>query len=162
MGKIVLSLFLTLMLISFSIGETKQKKEPVVIEANELIFEQRSNKAVYTGDVVVKKGDMTLYADKIEIFLDKSNDISKIIATGNVRFYKKPDKEGRGEIVIYEKKSNSITLKGKNAFLKQGDNIVEGEVIVYHIDTETTEVKSNKKKQRVKTILFPKEKGGNK
>ncbi|RUM62424.1 MAG: lipopolysaccharide transport periplasmic protein LptA, partial [Persephonella sp.] len=89
-------------------------------------------------------------------------DISKIVATGNVRFYKKPDREGRGNIAIYEKKSDTITLKGKNAILKQSENIVEGELIVYHIDTEITEVKSNREKQRVKTILFPKEKGGNK
>ncbi len=162
MRKIVFSIFLALVFISFSFGENKQNTEPIVIEANELVFNQKSNKAVYTGNVIAKKGDMTLYADKMEIFLDKTGDVSKIIATGNVRFYKKPDKEGRGNVVIYEKKSDTITLKGKNAILKQSENIVEGELIVYHIDTEITEVKSNREKQRVKTILFPKEKGGNK
>jgi len=162
MRKIVFSIFLALVFISFSFGENKQNTEPIVIEANELIFNQKSNKAVYTGNVIAKKGDMTLYADMMEIFLDKDGDISKIVATGNVRFYKKPDREGRGNIAIYEKKSDTITLKGKNAILKQSENIVEGELIVYHIDTEITEVKSNREKQRVKTILFPKEKGGNK
>ncbi len=160
MRKIVFSIFLALAFISFSFGENKQNTEPIVIEANELVFNQKSNKAVYTGNVIAKKGDMTLYADKMEIFLDKTGDVSKIIATGNVRFYKKPDREGRGNIAIYEKKSNTITLKGKNAILKQGENLVEGEVIIYHIDTEITEVKSNREKQRVKTILFPKEKRG--
>ena len=162
MRKIVFSIFLALVFISFSFGENKQNTEPIVIEANELVFNQKSNKAVYTGNVIAKKGDMTLYADMMEIFLDKDGDISKIVATGNVRFYKKPDREGRGNIAIYEKKSDTITLKGKNAILKQSENIVEGELIVYHIDTEITEVKSNREKQRVKTILFPKEKGGNK
>ncbi len=162
MRKIVFSVFLALILISFSFGEDKRNAEPIVIEANELVFNQKSNKAVYTGNVIAKKGDMTLYADKMEILLDKNGDISKIIATGNVRFYKKPDREGKGNIVIYEKESDTITLKGKNAVLKQGENIVEGEFIVYHIDTEITEVKSNRSKQRVKTVLFPREKGGNK
>jgi len=160
--KIVFSIFLALIFISSSFSENKKSVEPIVIEANELVFNQKSNKAVYTGNVIVKKGDMTLYADKMEIFLDRNGDISKIVATGDVRFYKKPDKEGRGNIAIYEKKSDTITLKGQNAVLKQGENIVEGEFIVYHIDTEITEVKSNKKKQRVKTVLFPKEKEGNK
>ncbi len=162
MRKIVFSIFLALIFISSSFSENKKSVEPIVIEANELVFNQKSNKAVYTGNVIVKKGDMTLYADKMEIFLDRNGDISKIVATGDVRFYKKPDKEGRGNIAIYEKKSDTITLKGQNAVLKQGENIVEGEFIVYHIDTEITEVKSNKKKQRVKTVLFPKEKEGNK
>ena len=162
MRKIVFSIFLALVFIYFSFGENKQNTEPIIIEANELVFNQKSNKAVYTGNVVVKKGDMILYADKMEIFLDKDGDISKIVATGNVRFHKRPDREGKGDTAIYEKKFNTITLKGKNAILKQSENIVEGELIVYHIDTEITEVKSNREKQRVKTILFPKEKGGNK
>lgn len=162
MRKMVLSIFLALVFISFSFGENKQNTEPIVIEANELVFNQKSNKAVYTGNVIAKKGDMTLYADKMDIYLDKNGDVIKIVATGNVRFYKKPDKEGRGSVAIYEKKSDTITLKGKNAILKQSENMVEGELIVYHIDTEITEVKSNREKQRVKTILFPKEKGGNK
>lgn len=162
MKKIILSIFLALVFVYFSFGENKQNTEPIVIEANELVFNQKSNKASYKGNVIAKKGDMTLYADNMDIYLNKNGDIIKIIATGNVKLYKKPNREGKGDIAIYEKKSNTITLKGKDAFLKQGDNIVEGEFIVYHIDTEITEVKSNREKQRVKTILFPKEKGGNK
>ena len=163
MKKIIFSIFLMLTVLTVSFAENKDNnKQPVVIEANELVFNQKANKAVYIGNVIAKKGDMTLYADKMEIYLDSNSDVKKIVATGNVKFYKKPDREGRGNIAIYDKNSDTLTLKGNNAVLKQGENIVEGKVIVYHISTEITEVKSNKKKQRVKTILFPKDKGGNK
>ncbi|RUM58929.1 MAG: lipopolysaccharide transport periplasmic protein LptA [Persephonella sp.] len=159
MKKVFITLLFSLILINLSFGESK-KVEPTIIEADELIYNQKKNEAIYRGNVIAKKGDMSLYADKMDIFLTKNGDIAKIIATGNVRFYKKPDREGKGDIAIYEKKSNTITLKGKNAILKQGDNMVEGEIIVYHLDTEITEVKSNRKNKRVKSILFPKEKGG--
>lgn len=163
MRKIILSLFLILSVFYVSYGENKKdSNQPIVIEADELVFNQKINKAVYIGNVVAKKGDMTLYANKMEIFLDNNSDVKKIIATGNVKFYKKPNREGKGNIAIYDKSSNTITLKGNNAILKQGENIVEGKVIVYHIDTEITEVKAGKKKQRVKTILFPKDRGGKK
>ena len=161
MRKIIISVLFSIILIFVAFSEEKNKNpEPVVIEANQLVFNQKDNKATYIGNVIAKKGDMTLYSDKMEIFLNENGDIAKIIATGNVKFYKKPDREGKGDIAIYEKKNNTITLKGKNAYLKQGDNMVEGQVIVYHIDTEITEVKSDKKENRVKSILFPKEKGG--
>ena len=162
MKKVIFGFLLSFVLLFLSYGEEKKTAEPVVIEANQLVFNQKENKAVYIGDVIAQKGDMKLLADKMEIFLDKKGDITKIIATGNVRFYKKPDREGKGDIAIYEKKNNSITLKGKNAYLKQGENMVEGEVIVYHLDTEITEVKGTGQNKRVKSILFPKEKGGNK
>jgi len=153
---VILSLVLSLSLITVSTTHAKKPKKekpiPTVIEADELIYLQKENKAIYIGHVVVKRGDLTIYANKLEVYLSENGDVEKIVAIGNVRIYKAPDKEGRADKAIYSKKDDTIMLIG-NALLKQGKNVVEGAKIIYYISKEVTEVKGAKKR-RVKTIIF--------
>jgi len=165
--KLVITLLIAVFLINVSYGakskgkSSKQKKPiPTIIEADELVYFQKENKAVYKGNVVVKRGDLTIYANKMDIYMDKNGDVKKIIATGNVRIYKSPDREGRGNKAIYDKEADTIVLIG-NALLKQGKNVVEGDRIIHYISKEITEVKGAKKR-RVKTIIFEKEKSNKK
>ncbi len=150
MRRIVSIFLLTISLIFVSFA--KSSNIPTMIEADELIYSQKENKAIYKGNVVVKRGDLTIYANRMDVYFNKEGDIEKIVATGNVRIYKAPNREGRGEKAIYVKATDTLTLIG-NAYLKQGKNIVEGEKVVYYISKEITEVKGAKKK-RVKTIIF--------
>jgi lipopolysaccharide export system protein LptA len=134
-------------------SSNKEKKPiPTVIEADELTYIQKERKAIYKGNVVVKRGDVTILANRMDVYFDEEGDVIKIIAVGNVRIYKKPDREGRGDKAIYDKKRDTIELIG-NAYLKQGKNVVEGERIIHYITKEITEVKGAKKR-RVKTIIF--------
>jgi lipopolysaccharide export system protein LptA len=147
--------FILMLLIAMAFSLTtfaKSGSVPTMIEADELIYSQKENKAIYKGNVVVKRGDLTIYANRMDVYFNKNGDIEKIVAIGNVRIYKAPNREGRGDKAIYVKATDTITLIG-NAYLKQGKNIVEGEKVVYYISKEITEVKGAKKR-RVKTIIF--------
>jgi len=150
--SIVLSVSLITATNTYAKKPKKEKPIPTVIEADELIYLQKENKAIYIGHVVVKRGDLTIYSNKLEVYLNDEGDVEKIIAIGNVRIYKAPDREGRADKAIYSKKDDTIMLIG-NALLKQGKNVVEGAKIIYHITKEITEVKGAKKR-RVKTIIF--------
>ncbi|WP_456383412.1 lipopolysaccharide transport periplasmic protein LptA [Persephonella sp.] len=147
------------LLISVSYAEKKtQTDKPIVIEADTLEYDKKDQIIVYTGNVVVKKDDFTLWSDKLKIFLDQKGDIKKILAVGNVRFVK-GNRKGKSEEAEYYKDKNYIILKG-NAQLQQDNNIIEGDEIIYYIDTEKAEVVG--KNKRVRTIFFPEEKGNKK
>ena len=102
MKKLIL-IFLTFF--SFSFGKTSE--EPVLIEAKELIYKKQENIAVYTGNVVVKKGDLTINADKMTIYLDEKGDVFRILAEGNVKF-QKGNRSGRSNMAEYIKSENII------------------------------------------------------
>ncbi len=145
---------LILLLISFFFSYAQTDK-PVVIEADTLRYDKKAQIAIYEGNVEVKSDDFRLFSEKLEIFLDNNGDIKKIIALGNVRFYK-GNRRGKSKKAEYYKEKNLIILKG-NAELQQDNNVIEGDEIVYHIDTEKAEVVG--KNKRVRTIFFPEEKG---
>ncbi|WP_457628276.1 lipopolysaccharide transport periplasmic protein LptA, partial [Persephonella sp.] len=106
------------LLISVSYAEKKtQTDKPIVIEADTLEYDKKDQIIVYTGNVVVKKDDFTLWSDKLKIFLDQKGDIKKILAVGNVRFVK-GNRKGKSEEAEYYKDKNYIILKG-NAQLQQ-------------------------------------------
>ncbi|MBK3331456.1 lipopolysaccharide transport periplasmic protein LptA [Persephonella atlantica] len=132
-----------------------QTKKPVVIEADTLRYDKKAQIAIYEGNVTVKSDDFRLFSEKLKIFLDENGDIKKIIAEGNVRFYK-GNRKGKSDRAEYYRNKDLIVLLG-NAELQQDNNIIEGDEIIYHMDTEKAEVVG--KNKRVRTIFFPEEKG---
>ncbi len=145
MVKIILTIFLIVSIVSY--GEPKEKA-PIVIEAKKLIYKKKEHLARYIGDVSVKKDDIRIFASQIDIFLDKTNKIKRIVATGDVRFLKGRDIEGSAKTAILE--NDKVILKG-NAKIRQKSNIIEGDIIVFNIKTGSAEVKGEK----VRTIIFP-------
>ncbi|WP_457622624.1 lipopolysaccharide transport periplasmic protein LptA [Persephonella sp.] len=148
MIRLILSV---LLIFNIAFSQEEKKEEPILIEANELIYNKNENTAVYTGNVTVKKGDLTINADKMVIYLSEEGDVSRIYAEGNVRF-KKGNRSGSSKKAEYIKDKNIIVLIDK-AKLIQDKNIIEGDEITYHLDTEVAEVKG--KDNKVRTVIFP-------
>ncbi len=141
--------FLLLVFITFSYGKTK-KIIPIVIEADQLVFKKKENLAVYKGHVSIKRGDLKIMSDELDVYIGKKGKLEKVIAKGHVRFSKGKNIEGSADIAIL--KEDKILLKG-NAKIKQNSNIIEGDIIIYDLKSGTVEVKG--KKEKVRTIIFP-------
>jgi len=139
------------MLFSFAYPQEEKKEEPILIEADELVYNKNENTAVYKGNVTVKKGNLTINAEKMIIYLSEEGDISRIYAEGDVRF-KKGNRSGSSKKAEYIKDKDIIVLIDK-AKLIQEKNIIEGDEIIYHLDTEVAEVKG--KDNKVRTVIFP-------
>jgi len=60
--------------------QSVEQQEPVQVKGNTLTYEQQSNVATATGDVVVTKGETELTADKVTV----NRDTNEMTATGNV------------------------------------------------------------------------------
>ncbi len=125
---------------------------PIDLEADEATYDQEAGLAVYTGNVKVKQGASTIWADKLTIVL-KDNAAERIEATGNpVKFHYAGDEqpiEGQGKEALYELTTKTVTLTG-NAIVKQGTDTVKGDRLSYNLDKEIIQGK------RVKMTFKPK------
>ena len=114
------------------------------------------NVVSFMENVVAKKGDMTIYANRLDVYSDKEQKkLIKIIAEGNVKI-EKGLKIATAEVAEYYEEGQKLILKG-NPKLKEKDNLIEGSEIIYYIKEENVVVHGDEKK-RVEVTLFPEEK----
>jgi lipopolysaccharide export system protein LptA len=151
-------------------ASVKSKDMPIVVTARTLVADNKKKTAIYKKDVVVKKGDMTLYADTVTVHLkdtgkspDKaakgqadivqgSGKIETIEAKGAVKIIQQ-DKTATADEAIYYSATDKIVLTGKPR-VWQGDNVITGNKITYNIKEDTFVV------DEAKTVLYQAEGAG--
>lgn len=132
--------------------EKKGKKEPLIINSREAVFDNKGLSATYKGDVKVKKGDMTLTANSVRsFFTKKTRKIDRIEALGNVHV-EKGDRVITAKKGIYYELEKKIVLSGKPR-VTQGENTLEGDKISFFIEGDRVVIHGN-----VRTVFVPKKK----
>ena len=102
----------------------------------EVYEEGKERIAVFTGNVVVKRGDTTLKATSIKLHQDlqgKSDAFSKIEADGGVSVRSK-DQTLTGKTAVVDMVANSIVVSG-GVVLSQGPNVLTGTRLVVDLNT---------------------------
>jgi lipopolysaccharide export system protein LptA len=139
------------------------KETPVVVTARSLFADNKAKTVTYKKDVVVKKGDITLYAEEVIINLKKddnapakqksgtdvfqgSGKIDTIVAKGNVKITQQ-DKTATSDEATYYSETDKFVLTGKPR-VWQGDNILTGTKITYDIQNDTFQA------DEAKTVLY--------
>lgn len=136
-----------------------KSKDPVDITSDKLDFDQKKNLAIFTGNVVARQAETSLEADTLKVvFADSDQALREIIATGKEVVIKLQGKKALCRKMYYYAVERKIVLTG-NPSLDDGKNIISGEEITFFIDEERSVVKSGQKK-RVKTTIFPGQRGG--
>ena len=103
-------------------------KEPTYIKSDSLTLKSEERVFVYTGNVEVKQGDMTLTSDNLEGTYDKDNKIEKLTAFSNVVIIKGEDMRATSEKAIYEAKSETVVLT-ENPELQQNGSVLTADLI---------------------------------
>ena len=116
------------------------EEPPLVVESNEMVIRDTAKEAIYTGDVVATKGDMTLHADRLVVNYTEAG-IKQAHAFGEPVTMDQGGRHGRASEAIYEAADRSLLLIG-NARLEEGPNTLEGSRIRYYLDARRTEVYS--------------------
>ncbi|MEO2066370.1 MAG: lipopolysaccharide transport periplasmic protein LptA [Desulfurobacteriaceae bacterium] len=156
MKRLIIVLLLVFTCFNPSFAQRGKPKLPVVIEAQKLTYNDVQKRAVYVGNVVAQHGKTILNGDKLIIYFTKDGkEIKKIVVIGNVHI-KSERGEGWCDQLIYYPAQEKAVLIG-NAKLKQGKNILVGDRIVAY---RSGRVEVVGQKRRVKTVIFPEEKGG--
>lgn len=131
---------------------------PITVKSDQLQAYNNSKLAVFTGRVVARQDDVTIYSDRLEVYYGESSDeVDKVVAIGNVRIVQ-TNRVGTGGHALYESKLGKITLS-VNPRVTQERDTVTGKVIIYYLDEERSEVQSGEN-TRVEAVIHPKSGAG--
>ncbi len=122
----------------FALGK---KGKPVAIESDELEVTQDAGARhiVFTGNVRVKQGTVTLLADRLDAFYEKGSSRPEYLeATGSVRV-EDGNKKARCDNAVYHNTQRTVLCKGK-AELFQGCDRVRGTEIEFDLEEERVRV----------------------
>ena len=126
---------------------------PVEVTARHLEALKLQRQVVFTGEVVARQGDITLYSDQLTIFsLPEADQVERMEAVGNVRVVQL-DRTATADQAIYRQQVGTLVLIG-NATVHQGQNQVAGDEITLYLQEDRSVVKSNET-GRVRAVLFP-------
>lgn len=130
--------------------DNSNSKEPYKIDANKLEVQQTANKAIYSGDVVVVQGAMTMRCSQLVIFFNQNKDnASKGAATKNASVADATGGLKRleclGPVTINKEKQTAtakklefeadiVTLTG-DVVMSDGENVQAGDKMVYNTKT---------------------------
>jgi lipopolysaccharide export system protein LptA len=163
-------------------GDNKESSDvnrPIITEANTLELDNKNKTATFKGNVVAKqeqkgKEPLFIYCDKMVIYSSEESEkkpsppkskgnekknmtqqVDKIVATGQVRIYNDKDR-ATGETAVFYNADQRIILSGKAEFW-QGKNLIKGEEITVWIKEDRALVTS-KGSNRVRAVIYQEEK----
>lgn len=131
-----------------------RSSQPITVKSDQLQAYSEAKQAVFTGRVVARQDDVTIYSDRLEVYYGETSDeVEKVVAIGNVRILQ-TNRVGTGGHAVYESKLGKITLT-ENPRVSQEADTVTGRVIIYYLDEERSEVQSGDN-ARVEAVIHPK------
>jgi len=145
-----------------ALSADKTQREPVTIEADSAVFDERQGQSVYTGHVVITQGGMQIRADEVTVYIEQ-NELKRIVARGEpVRFRRQRTGEeeilGEARRLDYRADDEQLLLQDQ-AWLTQGGNRFSGQRIEYDIPRERVSAAQGKDgSQRVRVTIQPKPK----
>ncbi len=158
-------------------GFTRNRKDPVKIEANYLEVKDKEKVAVFTGNVVVVQGDTTMRCKELHVFYEgnalgadprqkvpatktqqkneSAQKIKRLVAIGGVIVIAK-DQKAVGDKGVFEMATNMVTLDG-NVVITQGQNVMHGEKLVVNLTDGTSRLDGPMQQgvSRVKGVFVP-------
>jgi lipopolysaccharide export system protein LptA len=117
-------------------GFQSKSDDPIQVDAGQLEISEEGDEriSVFSGNVIVRRGDTVLTAKTIRIFSDLKDDrpknqaFSRIEANGNVKVTS-GEQTITGSKVVFDMGSQTITMSG-TVVMKQGANVITGDRLV--------------------------------
>jgi lipopolysaccharide export system protein LptA len=111
---------------------------PVDVAASHIELQDKANRAILSGDVRIRQGEMTLTAPRVTVsytgqITDGSPEVSRMDAAGGVTVTR-PDQSARSQYAVYDLNRRVITMVG-GVTLRQGANNVSGGRLSIDLDT---------------------------
>ncbi len=140
-------------------GFGSNDREPIQIEAKELQVQDKTQSAVFSGDVLVTQGDAVLKTQRLIVHYDGSaaggvqQRISKLEASGRVYIASK-DQTATGEEATFDMDRQIMVMTGKEVVLSQGPNVVVGNRLTVNLKTGQADLDATRT-GRVKVLIQP-------
>jgi len=143
MKRIILILVLLMPMLSFALKSDEQK--PLQIDANKATLDQKQMVTVFSGNLVIAKGSLTVKAEQGTATQDKNGDRTLDLIGKPVFITQMADDgekiEGQGNELSYNTKTGLAVLTGR-ARIKKGKNVVIGDTLTYNTQTQVYSAQS--------------------
>lgn len=111
---------------------------PIDVRSANLDVQDKANRAILSGGVVVTQAELTIRADRVTVsytgeIVDGNPSISRMDAAGGVTITQ-PDKSARAQYAVYDLNQRIITLIG-DVELKRGSDVLRGPRLVMSLDS---------------------------
>lgn len=120
---------------SISALKGHDSKAPIDLSADRAEAQDRSDRAIFAGNVVVKQGELTLRTGRLTLAYASQNgiDINRIDASGGVTVVS-PSETARGDFAVYDLKEGLITMVG-NVRLEREGSFLSGARLTIDLDS---------------------------
>jgi lipopolysaccharide export system protein LptA len=110
-------------------------RAPIDVEAERLEAQDRADRAIFAGNVVVKQGNLTLRTARLTLAYATQDgiDINRIDASGGV-VVTSPSETARGDFAVYDLEDGLITMVG-NVRLERGGSFLNGARLVIDLNS---------------------------
>jgi lipopolysaccharide export system protein LptA len=131
------------LLFAFIVAPALAAGTPVEITADSFVIDQATNKATFTGAVVIKRGSMTMWADKAVVNYGTGGeaDIDGLDASGNVRI-KTTGQEATGNRATFTPDNSTVRLSG-NVKVKNATGTMSGPELTINLSSNTSTFKGS-------------------
>ena len=110
-------------------------KAPVDISADRGEAQERADRVIFAGNVIVKQQELTLRTARLTVAYSNTNgiDINRIDASGGV-VVTSPSETAKGDFAVYDLNEGLITMVG-NVRLERGGSFLTGGRLTIDLDT---------------------------
>ncbi|WP_242138520.1 MULTISPECIES: LptA/OstA family protein [unclassified Sphingomonas] len=139
MRRTLTLLTLSLALASPALAQGRNSQAPINLNADHIELQDKANRALFSGNVVVKQAEMTLNAQRMtvsyagQISTGASPEAQRIDASGGVTVTR-PTQTARSNFAVYDLKKGVITMLGAVTLIQAG-NTVNGGRLTINLDT---------------------------
>jgi len=104
---------------------------PVDVAADRIEVQDRADRAVFTGNVVVKQAEMTLRSTRLTVAYANSNgiQIQRLDASGGVTI-DSPSENARGQFAVYDLNKKIITMIGGVTLTRGASHVSGGRLVI--------------------------------
>ncbi|MEJ5226880.1 lipopolysaccharide transport periplasmic protein LptA [Thermodesulfovibrio sp.] len=141
-------IFILFLLLAYNLfaEEKKDSPEPIIITSQSLINDNRAKTATFEGNVVAKRGDATLLANKMIVYYEdeqKGGNIKLIEAIGNIKLIRGDRTITSHKAIYYPEPEERVVFTGEPR-ATDGKNLVTGEKITYFMKDDRSLVEKSR------------------
>lgn len=132
-------LLISSLVLGSSAATARNSDAPIDLKADHIELQDKANRALFTGNVVVKQAEMTLNAARMtvtyagQISTGATPEAQRIDASGGVTVTR-PTQSARGNFAVYDLNKRVITMLGAVTLIQAG-NTVSGGRLTINLDT---------------------------
>ena len=142
-------------------GQDSDRSEPIYIEADRAMLDEKQEISVYDGNVQLRQGSFMLQGESMTVYL-ANKQVDRIILTGKPasmqqrRDGRDIEQHAEAESIDYNTRDEQVILLGSARIWQDGEDEFRSERIVYNLKDSTVNAGGKGSKDRVHIILQPK------